>query len=109
VSAASCYSRFRWTSTYLAQIDVDEYLSFNKDKDWSFKMFVDKVFDRFPKAPAIAFRPIMMDDCPEKPLQTAFGRYSLINGTGAGSGFELVVSGKSSPNALSVLPRCVLT
>jgi len=102
---ASCYSRFRWSSTYMAQIDVDEYLTFDRNNNGgSFKSFIKRVFVKFPKAPAIAFRPVMMDDCPEKPLQTAFGRYSLINGTEAGSGL-VVVPEQSGSGGLSVLPR----
>jgi hypothetical protein len=82
---ASCYSRFKSTTKYLGQIDVDEYLMIDKrDKknsyrNMDFKSFVDRVFNKYTNAPAIAFRPVFMDDCRDKPLQSRFNNYQTFN------------------------------
>lgn len=77
----------------MAQIDVDEYFAVNPSSKQqqqqqqtapqsSFKQFVQRVFDKYPKAPAIGFRPIMMDDCPEKPIKSRYSNFLLANTSG---------------------------
>ena len=69
----------------------------------SFKQFVQRVFDKYPKAPAIGFRPIMMDDCPEKPLYSRYSKFLLANTSGV---LRVVENGQSNlKEDISALPR----
>jgi hypothetical protein len=52
-----------------------------KRKNSDFKEFIGRVFDKYRNSPAIAFRPVFMDDCRDKPLQSRFNNYKTINST----------------------------
>lgn len=99
----------------MAQIDVDEYLSFDRNANamkrgeaqtgpangkGTFKELIEKLFMRYPRAPALAFRPVMMDDCPEKHMQSLFASYSLTTNNETGS---LAVT--TSTGRESIFPR----
>jgi len=60
---ASCYTRFKHSTKYLASIDDDEFLI---SKQRTIKEFIKSVFKRFPLAPAVYFRPIMVSLCPAR-------------------------------------------
>ena len=70
---ASCYTRFRHTSTYIAAIDDDEFLKISSSTKTEGKLysskrkplveFIDKMVEKFPDAPAFKFSPVMMRPC----------------------------------------------
>lgn len=60
---ASCYVRFRSSTRYMTSIDDDEFLL---SKMRTLKSFVKGVFKRFPEAPALYLRPIMITACPPR-------------------------------------------
>ena len=45
----------------------------------TFKDFVNIVFNKYPKAPALGIRPIMMDECVRKSYKTTYNSYKLEN------------------------------
>lgn len=67
---ASCYTRFRHTTKYMAHIDDDEFFKvahpsgpqINPEKP--LLHYTDAMFANFPAAPAIKFTPVMMVTCP---------------------------------------------
>lgn len=80
-AVASCYSRYRGTSEYMAHLDVDEFLALDggptnpaqrRKKTVALKQevngtslvdFAAAVFASRPKAVAIRFQPVLFEDC----------------------------------------------
>jgi len=78
----SCYTRFKHTSKYMIHIDTDEFLAVNPSGSTpnetnshpikleetitqkNLTTFADNAFIRFPNAPALNLRPIMVSYCP---------------------------------------------
>lgn len=72
---ASCYSRFRYFSRYMAHIDDDEFFAITHEDnaEWGPALhnlpdLADKLFLQNPKAPAIRFFPVNFFDCSPLPI-----------------------------------------
>ena len=67
---ASCYSRFKFTTEWMAHVDDDEFLSFNFGKYfWGRRMtslydLVSTISSKRPQTKAVYFKPIIIMDCP---------------------------------------------
>jgi hypothetical protein len=76
---ASCYSRFKYTSKYIAHIDDDEFLVFSPKYAQIYARsemlpktltdLADMVFDRNPRAAALRFNPVQYMPCNINPKQ----------------------------------------
>ena len=67
---ASCYSRFKFTTEWMAHVDDDEFLSFKSKNDfWGRRMtslydLVSAISTKLPHTSALYFRPIIITHCP---------------------------------------------
>jgi hypothetical protein len=65
---ASCYTRFRYHSKYIAVIDDDEYIMTNGH---TLANIVLSAFKKHPMAPALYFRPVQMTSCLSRHNETS--------------------------------------
>lgn len=65
---ASCYTRFRHSTRFMAHIDDDEFFKValpatKADVDKPLLLYTHAMFSKFPAAPALKFSPVMMCSC----------------------------------------------
>lgn len=86
---ASCYTRYRHTTRYMAHIDDDEFFKVTQPASKArleqtsntkpLLQYVDAMFAKFPAASALKFSPVMMSTCsvpPDFDTSTHFGALS---------------------------------
>lgn len=110
---ASCYSRYKSSTEWMAHIDDDEFLSFNFGRRYwgkrltSLLQLVQTTTLKLPKTRAIYFKPLHVMNCPEDKAMYDFLRNHKDEVTnGVVEDFEELSTNKGKKGRISdVLPR----